>query len=286
MAVTKYTYSISADTVNGIVASDRLTEEIGTSSIVTGLDHIDTVDDTLDIWMKEAISAGDKTTLDGIVAAHDGTLLSVPELIDLNNNLVEIEEEPTAKTGGHFQAGTLECNVSDTLNAWEVTDFTWPIPMGVLSAQWLAKAVNDKDILEVQIGPDTTVGTITQDVTATDTKIYVSQSVLDNIKVGYWCTLTDGTNTDDCGRVIAVNSDNIDVETAAVNGFAAATPTYVKQTVKMVPGCHLCDGMQYEIGTSKIGASYVPAGTVIRVRYQNNEGSTGKKFYIEYDALY
>jgi len=71
MAV-KYTYSISGDTLNSKVASDRLTEEIQESVIITALDYIETNADVLDIWFKVAISAGDETVLDGLVAAHDG----------------------------------------------------------------------------------------------------------------------------------------------------------------------------------------------------------------------
>ena len=73
MAITKYTYSIAADTLNGIVNLTSLEEEIRNSSIITALDNISTVSDSLDIYFKDAISTGDKSTLDSLVAAHDGT---------------------------------------------------------------------------------------------------------------------------------------------------------------------------------------------------------------------
>lgn len=72
MAATKYTYSISADFPNTKVASDRLVLEIQSSAIVTALDRIDTAGDVCDIWFKDALSAGDETVLDGLVAAHTG----------------------------------------------------------------------------------------------------------------------------------------------------------------------------------------------------------------------
>jgi hypothetical protein len=72
MAATKYTYSISGDFPNAKVNSDSLTIEIQASAIVTALDRIDTAGDVCDIWFKDALSAGDETVLDAVVAAHQG----------------------------------------------------------------------------------------------------------------------------------------------------------------------------------------------------------------------
>jgi hypothetical protein len=71
-----YTYSISTDFPNGAVAPDVLTDEINDSSISTGVLEGMTLrtpdSDTCYIQFDVALSAGDKTTLDGIVAAHQG----------------------------------------------------------------------------------------------------------------------------------------------------------------------------------------------------------------------
>ncbi len=71
-----YTYSIANDTANGLVHSGRLhVAEIATSAIVEPIAGIHTEGDVLDIEFPNALSAGDKTVLDGIVAAHDGTII-------------------------------------------------------------------------------------------------------------------------------------------------------------------------------------------------------------------
>ena len=71
-----YTYSISGDFPNGKVAPDVLTDQINDSSISTGiLDYINVAvsgANNCDIVFDVALSAPDKTTLDGLVAAHDG----------------------------------------------------------------------------------------------------------------------------------------------------------------------------------------------------------------------
>jgi hypothetical protein len=75
MAVT-YTYSISGDFPNQKVAADALEQEIEDSSITSAtLEDIDvgvSAPDNCDIIFDVALSSGDETTLDGIVAAHQG----------------------------------------------------------------------------------------------------------------------------------------------------------------------------------------------------------------------
>lgn len=68
----KYTYIIATDFPNGIVAPDRLTAEILSSSIVTALDHIDTGAGSCDIWFVGALTVGEESVLDDLVAAHSG----------------------------------------------------------------------------------------------------------------------------------------------------------------------------------------------------------------------
>jgi len=72
VASTEYSYSVAGDTLNGLVDEERLTEEIQASAIVTALDYIATSGDDLSVWMKDALSGGDETILDGLVAAHTG----------------------------------------------------------------------------------------------------------------------------------------------------------------------------------------------------------------------
>lgn len=71
-----YTYSISTDFPNQKVAVDTLTKEIEDSDISSAtLEYIDagvSAPDNCDIVFDVALSATDETTLDGIVAAHQG----------------------------------------------------------------------------------------------------------------------------------------------------------------------------------------------------------------------
>jgi len=76
MALTTYKipdgYSIQNDFPNHKVAPDRLTQQIQQSAIVTALDSINTSGDLCAVIFKAALSTGDVTILDGIVATHSG----------------------------------------------------------------------------------------------------------------------------------------------------------------------------------------------------------------------
>lgn len=62
---TTYSYTKTTDI-------PRLTQEIGTSSIVTALDHMNLTGTALSIIFKDILSTADNTTLDAVVAAHSG----------------------------------------------------------------------------------------------------------------------------------------------------------------------------------------------------------------------
>lgn len=74
-----YIYSISVDTATGQLDSAKLLGEIEASSVVTTVTQIDTSGNTMYIKFSSALSVDEKTTLDGLVAAHDG---SVPLVIE------------------------------------------------------------------------------------------------------------------------------------------------------------------------------------------------------------
>lgn len=107
MAATKYTFSISSAFPNGKVAPDRLTQEIQNSAIVTALDYINTSGDDCDIWFKDALSAGDQTILDGIVATHSGEPLPAePEPVTIDGARFDPDGKqvivPTPAPAGSF----------------------------------------------------------------------------------------------------------------------------------------------------------------------------------------
>jgi hypothetical protein len=218
--------------------------------------------------------------------------ISIVETVESSE--VKIQEEATP-TGGSFRCDTVSFDA--TASTTTTFDYSWPIPVGILSVAfhplgaqkpdgtWDADESQEGDTFSICIAPDTTIGAITANVAASATIIDVQQSVIDNIKIGYYVKLTDGTNTDDCGRVLSIDSVNlkITVETATTNAFEAATPTYVQMTVYMIKDFEIGYLGRYSIGDDKIGASHLTANTVARVNYVNNTAAQKRvRFLVEY----
>lgn len=104
MAATNYTYSIANDFPATGLASDRLAKEIRDSSIVTALDKITTSDDVCNIWFKDALSAADKTTLDGDTTSPAGGLIAAHSGEPLPTAVAPVILEPTGDSAKNLQA--------------------------------------------------------------------------------------------------------------------------------------------------------------------------------------
>lgn len=196
------------------------------------------------------------------------------------------EESDNANTGGTFQAKGFEFDIQANTDIQKF-DISFPFPISLFSAEWIHKPGMDGDKADFIINPDTTIGTITSDVSIGDTVINVSQTVVDNTTVGRELKLFDGTNTDDLGCVIAIDTDNltVTVEKAATQNFTFENPTtYVKQNIYMVKGIFMEDYSMVQLGKDVVGGSYIPANYVLRLNYHNN--GTAKKFRIILEYKY
>lgn len=207
-------------------------------------------------------------------------------IVDSKRDVEVIIKEEDVKTGGHYQARTFEIDVAASDSTKEL-EISFPFPVSLLAAEWVNKAAFEGDQIQVCVGMKTTIGSITENVAASATTFDVSQSVIDNAFVGQLVHLSDGTNEDLCGRIISIDSVNkkITCETATTQSFLAATPTYVKVSVEMMPKGPLDDSGRAQVGGAKIGGSYIPANTTVTVTYFNDSG-TAKKMRFVWEYLY
>ena len=104
-----YTYSIQNDFPNHVVATDRLSKEIRESAIQAALDGINTGGDNCTVMLKANIS-GDKTKLDGLVAAHSG------EPLPSESVSVTVENKPIVRPNIYPDGyGFYACGVGDDI---------------------------------------------------------------------------------------------------------------------------------------------------------------------------
>lgn len=141
MPQTTYTYSIANDTLNGAADAGRLKWEYEQSAIVTALDHIDiglSAADNLDVVCKDALSGGDQTILNGLVAAHTGAALATGPALDADGNLI------TTLKGGETQIGMQSVQVLNTPD----------ISSDLIKSYQITAAAQVTEIMDIFIGGD------------------------------------------------------------------------------------------------------------------------------------
>ena len=100
MALTEYQYTISTAFPNAAVVTWILKNAIQSSAIVIALNRIDTNGNTCSIWFNDALSGGDVTILNALVAAHQG--------------IAPLEAVATARFGYASTSSTAFTNVKAT----------------------------------------------------------------------------------------------------------------------------------------------------------------------------
>lgn len=195
-----------------------------------------------------------------------------------SDDSIHVKEESTP-TGGYFKTETVVMNI-DASSTFEQS-YSWPYPISILAVYLVTTSAHEGDNLEISVSPKTTIGTITSNVTANDTVITVSDTVIENAAVGHKLYLDE----DDLGYIISINADTkqVTVTTAAANSFSSGTA--VKRTVFYAENYEIGPPWEYIVGESKIGGSYLPANATIYVKYTNNEADS-KKFIARLEFLY
>lgn len=229
------------------------------------------------------LSSEEEQVLDSIVASH----------IPKDESEIVVVKEERIPTGGNYAydtiAFTAAANTTTIYNMPE--EDKWKIPINVTSIEYVTKSEHEGDEFQVAIGIDSNVGPIAANASAGASSVVVaSAQSLPYLMAGYMLKLSDGTNTDDVGMILSVDTNTMTVnfDTPTTHAFSAATPTYLLVTRVMAGRQRFIEigpAWNYRVGDEKIGASYLPAGTDVKITYINKTG-TDKRFVILVNYLY
>jgi hypothetical protein len=195
-------------------------------------------------------------------------------------NEVSIKTEEV-KTAGNFKTTSLSLNIPG--NTTSIMTFVKPYRISVLEFTFRITSLHSYDIINAYIGKNTTVGILASNAYINNTSITVSNSVIDNIYVGYDLTVSDGTNTNFLGEVLTISGNVLTFVKPMANNFLVGN--YVIMSVKPVDNFVLGHEGLYNIGASKRGASGIPANTIISLEYTNTSSNI-KTFTLNLDYLY
>lgn len=205
------------------------------------------------------------------INASDSVNQDLTKIIDsVSTGLVVVKEEDVP-TQGYFKTTT---KVLDTVPGLNTFTFSWPYPVSVSCIFFTSKAEHEGDVIEMIPAAKTTVAGL---VSVSGYNLVVTSTTY--IKLGYWIFVNDVAG----GEVIAINSAT---QTITITNLITELPgSLVKVSRKAIENYEIGAPFRYDIGSSKIGASYVPANTVITVTY-DNKGIVNKKFVAQIEFLY
>jgi hypothetical protein len=277
-----YTYLVSLFP-NHKCDLSRITQEIHESSITIALDYINATDSVVNFYFKTELSVDEETTLGELVAVHTGEPLpEEPKIFKAEILTEHLEFVESGNTLNKFAATTLLIDISAGVSE-KVTDFSWPIPVSLKSGTIGVSEDMLGDELVVHVAPNTLVGAITQPLNVGDTSIYVSPTVIENIKRGYYIGLYQPGDTGiEISQVISVDAANscLQIHSSDVSANAGS---YVAMCAKLVPYLYFHSLDKIELGKNIPTGQRIAPGISIRVIYKNNN-SVAKKvsFFVEY----
>jgi hypothetical protein len=283
------TYTL-ADFPDSQINPENLASEIRASPIVTALDYVSTSGSTVYIVFKATLSSGDKTLLDGDTTAPAGGLIAAHDYVDKTPDppIFQVLEEH-GKTNGKFISDARWIEAPTGVSS---TDIQFELPTSVMEIQFITTAENVDDSVNLYVFRKDTgfgegvIGAITSTVSSGATGIPVSQTIVDSVYTGDYISLKEGGKEEDLGLIKSIDKTAkiLYMKTPTATSFSAASPSLVKWKRYVLKQFPLGPPWKIDIGSSKIGGSYVSTDYTVRIEYTNN-GNSAKRLYSVIERL-
>jgi hypothetical protein len=196
------------------------------------------------------------------------------------------EEDGDKKTNGYFRSQGFQVSVDP--GETEIYDFSWKYDIASLVIKFNTNTNQKNDTINLYIAPNTTIGVITESVDTGVHVLKVNSTVMQYMKVGFICTITDGINTQDLGEVYNINTQTCELSVDNNTAFAFNAGSYIRFTMNIIKDYIMADieTISHVIGDSKIGASYLPKNTIVRLKYTNSNATTATVFNWQVEYMY
>jgi len=266
--------------------TDTLSTQIRNSTIKVALDFINESLGFVSIFFKAALDTQDEGVLNDIVVHHTGEpSVETPTIVkaDILTEAIKFVEAGDT-TQGLYSAKSLIMDISSG-EAEQITDFTWPYDIAIMSGTLGVSNDMLGDELSIDIGPNTLVGALIAPLNVGDTSIYVSPTVLENIKKGFYIGLYNagGDTGVEIAQVIDRDDANSKLMLGAPSDVSANAGSYIAMCAKLIPNLYLHSIDKIEIGKDLPTGQRIPKNLPVRVDYHNNNSLAKKiSFFVEF----
>ena len=201
---------------------------------------------------------------------------------------ITVKEMETA-TGTYYQTRHTKVVCAPNTTTQEV--ITFPTDVNIISATAILGPANEGDEMEWIVAPDTTIGVLSADTTASSSVLTLSQSAIDFIEPLFRVTLVNALDIGDFEEVGFVTDVDEVASTVTVSGATTkiwpASSTFVNITIAYVDNVEIGPiSSPLVVGGDKIGSSFVPKGRQIVCNYNNKSTTDTKNIYIYFNILY
>jgi hypothetical protein len=279
MSEQAYPYTISTDFPGGAVNSDKLKAEIQASTIVTALERVDVnvSGDSVDIVFKEALSAGDKTILDGDVTGPAGGLIAAHD--NTPNAATPDQIEVVPHMGGEqVIADGVQASLAD--NAWHRVELSLPEPIHLqgVKIRWKGAELGDYGWLSLVNPAGESAPQAQIAIGATTFNVGAGKGVYyDPANGGHCVEFWDNAgNLVEIAEVDSVNGDQITLKTAMVNQIetdavtrsCVAHHTTMRGANRNEGGFRMVQNGTENFQTENEMTSAIPAGMILAARFK------------------
>lgn len=222
--------------------------------------------------------------------AHSVDTTSVIKIKEISDQLLKIVEEENP-TNGKWRAKGVWLHGTTGENIVTNQDFTWDHPVSVLNLQICPTGENTGDYVQLSVIPNLgfgegVIGVLAATGVSGSTCIQVSQAIIDNVYTIDYITLKLGATGYTVGPITAIDKENflLYVQIALPITFpSGSTLIKLERFVLGQDDFSIGPPNLYTLGVTKIGASYIPKSSIIRVGYKNKT-EQAKQMYaiIEY----
>lgn len=182
----------------------------------------------------------------------------------------------SAPVDAHFQLKTIKMLIPavSVVPAIVTKTMTFPYNTYIWELSVANAAINITDELSIGLGTDTAIGGLTASVAAGATVIPVSSTVFDYSRRGDEIAITDGTNIDRPGIIVAMDktAGTITTEFPLANAYGPGSGLLF--TIYVVRNYVFSNGDSLNLGRKGLQSKLIPAGVQVKFTYVDNTPST------------
>ena len=209
---------------------------------------------------------------------------SIVIIDSISSNDVNIVQSTPGFTGEFYRSQGFNLVIPPNTIASKV--FSWPFNITLLTFSMQLNSANEGDTVNLFVAPNTTIGSITRNITQGDTVIYVSSTVLSNIHFGHNVTITNGNQKIEMGECINIDLVNGILTCDTPANISIMSGAYVQSSRHTLKDFYInSSNIIYTLANKTINGMSLPKNTNNTI-YYNNTSNTSKNFAFSIEFLY